>query len=190
MHTDRQVEGMNDDETSPMLGWQRASGSVVWWAVVALALLAVGAGAVWFYTCPCERIPGGYLSGRQAEEAVSDWGFANQVQLCQIETRAGLLPHSINLNCMASGGGELFLSCSQCEGKRWSSAALENPVARIRLDGVVYPVTLSRLTSNQELQRAWRARAEKLAQLRGSDLEAIPERPDHWWSFQVNYRPG
>lgn len=164
------------------------SGGALLWTVAVLAVLAVGAGAVWFYTCPCERIPGGYLSGTEADEAVSDWRFANQVALCQIETRAGLLPHSINLNCMAGSSGELFLSCSQCDGKRWSSAALENPAARIRLDGTVYPVTLSRLTSDQDLQRAWRARAEKLAGMRGTALETIPERPDHWWSFQVSSR--
>lgn len=152
-----------------------------------LAVLALAAFLVWFFTCPCERMPGGYLTGEQIEEPVSDWSFANQVALCQIETRSGILPHSINLNCMASDDGELFLSCSQCDGKYWSTAALNNPAARIRLEGEVYPVSLRRVTSAQELDTAWRARALKLSQGSGGGGD-IPERPDHWWSFQVTSR--
>jgi hypothetical protein len=154
-------------------------------AVSGLAALLLAAVAIWFFTCPCERMPGAYLTGEQMEEPVQDWGFANGVELCQIQTRSGILPHAINLNCMADAEGDLYLSCSQCEGKRWSTAALENPAARIRLDGQVYPVTLRRLRDSSELDNAWTSRARKLASLRGQPAEDIPQRPDHWWSFQV-----
>ena len=65
------------------------------------------------------------------------------VPLCQIQVDAGLLPHAINLNCMADGG-ELYLSCASCDGKRWSTAALNNPSRpparrRHRLSGHRYP---------------------------------------------------
>ena len=163
-------------------------GGVLTLAAGGLAALAVAAVATWFFLCPCERTPGAYLHGEEVEQPISDWGFANQVPLCQIQTRAGLLPHAINLNCMASGEGQLYLSCSECDGKRWSSAALENPAARIRLDGMVYPVTLRRVTSTEELDHAWRVRAEKLAALNGRELGQLPERPDHWWSFEVSSR--
>jgi hypothetical protein len=163
-------------------------GGIVTLAAGGLAVLAIAAFATWFFMCPCERTPGAYLHGEQAEAAVADWGFANEVPLCQIETRSGILPHAINLNCAADQQGQLFLSCSQCEGKRWSTAALENPAARIRLNGVVYPITLRRLGSASELDHAWRVRAEKLAGLNGSTLDQVPPRPDHWWSFEVTSR--
>ena len=152
-------------------------------ALAGVVVLAIGAGAVWFFSCPCERMPGAYLSGEQVEAPVADWRFANGVQLCQIQTRSGILPHAINLNCMADSNGNLFLSCSQCEGKRWSTAALQNPAARIRLDGRVYPVSLRRLQDPTELDNAWLARTLKL-----SGTDEIPERPGHWWSFQVTSR--
>ena len=163
-------------------------GGVVVLALGGLAVVAIAAFTTWFFMCPCERTPGAYLHGEQAEEAVADWGFANSVPLCQIETRSGILPHAINLNCMADSQGQLFLSCSQCEGKRWSSAALENPAARIRLNGVVYPITLRRVLNAGELDHAWRVRAEKLATMNGSDLSELAERPGHWWSFEVTSR--
>lgn len=163
-------------------------GGVVVLALGGLAAVVIAAFTTWFFMCPCERTPGAYLHGEQAEETVSDWGFANSVPLCQIETRSGILPHAINLNCMADSEGQLFLSCSQCEGKRWSTAALENPAARIRLDGVVYPITLRRVQSQGELDHAWRVRAEKLAAMNGSELSQLPERPGHWWSFEVTSR--
>lgn len=163
-------------------------GGVVVVALGGIAVLAVAAFTTWFFMCPCERTPGAYLHGEQAEEVVADWGFANSVPLCQIETRSGILPHAINLNCMADSDGQLFLSCSQCEGKRWSTAALENPAARIRLDGVVYPITLRRVQNQGELDHAWRVRAEKLAAMNGSELSQLPERPGHWWSFEVTSR--
>ena len=163
-------------------------GGVLTLAAAGLAALTVAAAASWFFLCPCERTPGAYLHGEEVEQPVNDWSFANQVPLCQIQTRAGILPHAINLNCMASNDGQLYLSCSQCDGKRWSTAALQNPAARIRLDGLVYPVSLRRVTSAQELDHAWRVRAEKLAALSGRELDELSERPDHWWSFEVSSR--
>lgn len=167
---------------------QLNQGKIMKWALLGLAALAVGSASVWFFTCPCERMPGAYLAGEQIDEPVADWSFANQVPLCQIQTSSGIIPHAINLNCMADTNGDLFLSCSQCEGKRWSTAALQNSAAKIRLNGSVYPVNLRRLSNSGELDNAWRTRALKLAGLRGQSPGDIGERPDHWWSFQVTSR--
>ena len=168
--------------------FSKSRGRAVWYALAGVAALAIGATLVWVFSCPCERTPGVYLSGERVAEPVTDWTFANQVQLCQIQTRSGLLPHAINLNCMADSRGDLFLSCSECEGKRWSTAALENPAGYIRLEGLVYPINLRRLRESSELDNAWQTRARKLANLRGRTLDEISDRPDHWWSFQVTSR--
>lgn len=146
-----------------------------------LAVLILGALAVQTFYCPCERTPGGWLLGNRATEPVTDWSFANDVPLCQVQVWVGIRPHAINLNCMAADG-ELFLSCAGCEGKTWSTAALERPEARLRLDGTVYPVTLTRVDDPQTLARAWRARERKLGR-----PDDTPPQPG-WWSFHATYR--
>ncbi len=82
-------------------------------AAVALSLL-VTAFLGWSITCPCDFTPGGLLFGAQVDEEVTDWSFANDVSLCQIQV-GGLLPYSVNLNCMATSSGDLYLSCSVCD---------------------------------------------------------------------------
>ncbi len=160
-----------------------------------VAILGIGVAGLlvtvflgWSIRCPCDRTPGGYLFGGKAEEQTTDWSFVNDVPLCQIQVRAGLLPYSINLNCMATSTGELYLSCGQCDGKRWGNTVLDNSNARMRLDGTVYPVTAVRVLDANELDRAWVARVAKL-QVHSSPLNpAVPvgtPRPDHWWSFRV-----
>ncbi|MBX3706247.1 MAG: hypothetical protein KF911_06370 [Pseudomonadales bacterium] len=161
--------------------FERVAAGWIGGLVTLLLVVVVAAAAGWFFYCPCERTPGGWLLGEAVSEPVADWSFANDVPLCQIQVRAGLLPHSINLNCMASAGA-LYLSCAQCEGKTWSTAALANPSARLRLGERVYPVTLARVEDAATLDEAWRARETKL----GRD----PERPREagWWSFRVEFR--
>ena len=155
--------------------------------VVVLAVGFLG----WSSTCPCDRAPGAYLFGAAADGPVSDWVFANQVTLCQIQIRVGLLPHAINLNCMSTSAGQLYLSCSEGDAKRWSKAAVENPRARLRLNGTVYPVTVTRVLDPTELDQAWSARVQKLNQLDAPATPAPPPdapRPDNWWSFRVEWR--
>ncbi|MGE0623148.1 MAG: hypothetical protein AB7I04_20195 [Pseudomonadales bacterium] len=150
---------------------------------VLLLILGIGIAAVlaWTYYCPCERTPGGYLLGPEATEPVADWSFVNDLEavpLCQIQVQVGVLPHSVNLNCMADGG-ELFLSCASCDGKRWSMAALAHPDVRLRAGDRVYPVSVTRVTDPTTLDRAWIARAAKLG--RATDTP----RQEGWWSFRV-----
>src|SRR5262249_6824621 len=80
--------------------------------VLVLLLVAVAGVAVWTTTCPCNNIPGFVLLGDVHTEPVTDWRFANDVPLCQIQINTGRGPHAINLNCMATPDGQLFLSCS------------------------------------------------------------------------------
>ncbi|MCB1683724.1 MAG: hypothetical protein R3E82_04125 [Pseudomonadales bacterium] len=143
-----------------------------------VAVIAVAGFTLWSALCPCERAPGGYLFGEESSEPVTDWTFANDVDLCQIEVRSWGLPHSVNLNCMAADG-DLYLSCASCDGKYWSTAALQRPDARLRVGTKVYPVTVSRVQDPATLDLAWRARADKVG--RGADQP----RQEGWWSFRV-----
>ena len=167
---------------------RQSRGAIRSLVLVALVVAPLSGFGYWFFTCPCDRTPGGYLLGAETEASVNDWSFANDVTLCQIQISAGLLPHSINLNCMASSVGNLYLSCSQCDGKRWSSAVLDNGVARLRLNETVYPVTLTRVMDPTELDSAWDARVTKLNTLSEPATPAPPpgaQRSDDWWSFRV-----
>ena len=168
----------------------RTRGGISKIALMVLAVVAVGAFLTWFSTCPCDRIPGGYLFGKAVEERVNDWSFANQVSLCQIQISA-ILPHSINLNCMATSQGNLYLSCSNCEPKYWSRSVLKNPRSRLRLNGNVYPVNLTRVTDPMEMNQVWEARVEKLQVVATPINPAVPlgtPRPDGWWTFRVESR--
>jgi hypothetical protein len=159
--------------------------------VAAIAAVAVVA-AVGFYiyssVCPCERTPGGFLLGERSEQAISDWSFVNDVPLCQIQVWAGIRPHSVNLNCMATAEGKLYLSCSFCDSKYWASKVGTDENGRIKLNGIVYPVVFNRVMDPDELDRAWAARVAKLQVHGGPGNPAPPpdaQRADRWWSFNL-----
>ena len=99
--------------------------------------------------CPCAVTPGGGLCGDTVEEPILDWNntTANQENLCQLQIWAGIRPHSINLNCMATPEGELFLSCSVCDRKYWAARVGRDEEAVLR------PVSYTHLTlpTNREV---------------------------------------
>jgi hypothetical protein len=163
----------------------------------ALALGLIGWGAVWALTCPCEGTPGFVLLGDRHDEPASDWSFANDVALCQIQISMGLRPHSVNLNCMASPDGELFLSCSGGARKYWCPRVGPDEGARLRLDGVVYPVVLNRVTDTATLDKAWSARVQEFQKpqvlaVHPGGVAPPPgaQRPDSWWTFNVRFARG
>jgi hypothetical protein len=49
------------------------------------------------------------LLGDVQETPITDWSFVNDTPLCQIQVYAGFRPHAVNLNCVATEQGELFL---------------------------------------------------------------------------------
>ena len=157
----------------------------------ALVVLLVIAFYGWSFTCPCERTPGAVLFGYEQPFPVADWTFANEVTLCQIQINAGFRPHAINLNCFANEGGDLYLSCSSCDGKLWSGFAIRDGRAWLRLDRNVYPVHILRIVDPDELDMAWTARLDKLHALEEPANPPVPlgsPRPEGWWTFRVRYR--
>ena len=159
-----------------------------------LALVVVAGGVVWTMTCPCETTPGFVLLGDTQDAPVADWSFANDVSLCQIQIGIWLRPHSVNVNCMATPEGELFISCSVGVNKYWCPRVGEDHSGRLRLDGVVYPVMLNREMDQSVLDRVWAARIRKLqkpaVQARqpgggGAPPPLDTPRPESWWSFHV-----
>ncbi len=165
------------------------------WIAAATLVVAVVGGASWAVTCPCGGIPGFVLRGEVQQEPVQDWRFANDVSLCQIQISVGWRPHSVNLNCMATPAGDLFLSCSAGARKYWCPQVGTDHPGRLRLNGAVYPVVLNRVTEPATLDAAWSARILKLQnpavqaqQPPGPVPSADAKRPDSWWTFQVRSR--
>ena len=154
----------------------------------AAAVAAIAGFLIYSSICPCDRTPGGILFGDRVEEPVSDWSFANQVPLCQLQIYAGIRPHSINLNCMATPTGELYLSCSFCDTKYWAGKVGADKPARLRVNGMVYPVVLNREQNPALMDQAWAARVSKLQVMSGPLNPAPPPdapRADRWWTFRV-----
>ena len=173
-----------------------SSRTIILGAAAALALVVVAGGAVWTVNCPCDTTPGFVLLGDAHEEPVADWGFANDVSLCQIQIGIALRPHSVNVNCMATPEGALFISCSVGDQKYWCPRVRQDHAGRLRLDGVVYPVFLNREMDPGTLDRVWSARIRKLQkphvharQPGGGDPPPLDTpRPDSWWTFRVESR--
>ena len=182
---------MNESAVSTTRNWK------LWLGGGLLAsLLTILAGFMVFSSiCPCALTPGGLLFGDRVETPVTDWNTttANQEDLCQLQIWAGIRPHSINLNCMATPEGELFLSCSVCDRKYWAARVGTDESAVLRLGNLLYPVVLNRETNPETMDRAFRARVLKLQH---TDLETMvtprppldQERFDHWWTFRVTSR--
>jgi len=159
-----------------------------------LGILLVGF-MVFSSICPCALTPGGLLFGEVVDEPVLNWNetAANQENLCQIQIWAGIRPHSVNLNCMATPEGELFLSCSVCDRKYWAARVGKDEEAVLRLGRLLYPVYINREQDPEVMDKAFRARVTKLQH---TDIETMvtPRPPldqkrfDHWWTFRVDYR--
>ena len=169
---------------------------VVLGVAAAAASVVVAGGVVWTMSCPCDTTPGFVLLGDAHEQPVDDWSFANDVSLCQIQIGIWLRPHSVNVNCMATPDGGLFISCSVGAQKYWCPRVGQDHSGRLRLDGVVYPVVLNREMDPAMLDRVWAARIRKLqtphvhARQPGSgDPPPLDTpRPDSWWTFRVESR--
>tara|TARA_B110000858_G_scaffold77483_1_gene89768 strand:- start:6086 stop:6523 length:438 start_codon:yes stop_codon:yes gene_type:complete len=59
-------------------------------AAAGILLVALVTGfLVYSSICPCDRTPGEFLFGERTSETVSDWSFANDVPLCQLQIWAG-----------------------------------------------------------------------------------------------------
>jgi hypothetical protein len=182
---------MTDAEIA-QTGSRSKSTLIIGSGLAALVLLAVVGFLVYSSVCPCDRTPGGFLFGDRVEEPVQDWNFANDIPLCQLQIYDGIRPHSINLNCMSTPAGELYLSCSVCTQKYWAGKVGPNETAVMRLNGTTYPVTLNRVQNPAEMDRAWQARVNKLQVHGGGPYNPTPdpdaERPGHWWTFHVESR--
>ena len=107
-----------------------------------LAVVLLVAFLGWSSTCPCDRAPGAYLFGASADGPVTDWGFANEVVLCQIpDPRGALAPRhqpELHVDAQWAAVSELLAvwcqTLVQCRCEQWTGeiAARRHRLSRHR----------------------------------------------------------
>ena len=120
------------------------------------------------------------LSGEVVEHVVEDWAFTNDIQLIFIETKTRyLLPHSATIWC-AELNGELYIGAYQNE-KGWEANVSRDSAARLRIDGKLYDVTLTPITSAQTISEIDARYDDKydMASAFGSD-------PPQWRYYRIS----
>src|ERR1700719_3056523 len=84
---------------------------------------------------PHSRTPGLWLKGNVVTTPVTDWSFAANIPVIQIETRTWyLLPHSVNINCLAYNG-QLYMVSVYPAGAvhTWNDNVILDPRVRIKI---------------------------------------------------------
>jgi len=142
-------------------------------ALITPVLLGIG---------PCGPIPGTELDGNLKQELIKDFRFVDKVEHCQLQVMPSD-PHSVTVNCW-SVGKQLYVGCMDCEGKTWSSALKQDPVAKIKIGEDIYRVKASRLSDKGAIERAWKIRWSKYEQ--GTTPDPVPE---GYWLFHLGSRP-
>ncbi len=84
---------------------------------------------------PMLMFPGGALRGEVVSEPVTDWSFVDD-SFVDLEVRPSD-PYSVELNYTVKDG-QLYID--PAEGRRWLEYLREDPRARVRFGGKVYPV--------------------------------------------------
>jgi hypothetical protein len=136
---------------------------------------------------PIGPVPGGRLSGEVGAVDVRDWSSSSGTETAQIETRP-TDPHSVNTWFVAIGK-DLYVPTSMILGpvdpteRGWVGHVQQDPRVRIRLDGVVYERTATRVSEPAELAAARSALEEKY-ELDPADRD--PER--QVWIFRMDPR--
>jgi hypothetical protein len=137
-------------------------------------VLAIG-GILLSLACqPVDTRPGLHLSGTPAVEPATDWRFTDDVEEIFVETRTRyLLRHSTTIWC-AELDGELYIGSYDEDVKFWESNVTRNPRARLRIEDVLYDVTVTPVTS-PDLTRRLDERYEQkydMEEVFGDDLPA------------------
>ena len=149
--------------------------------------IAVTMVAAFALACPLGPFAGGRLSGDVHSGNVPDWTFANDAELCQIETNP-VAPYSVNTWC-AGYGSHLYVPTSMIYGpltpgeRDWVRNVSEDPRVRIRVAGRVYERNAVRVAAGAEYT-AVRSLLTQKYDLEPDDLD--PEREIWIYRMEVS----
>ena len=138
---------------------------------VAFALLLTACG-------PLVMIPGGELRG-PVLPAPADWGFSDEVDTMQLETRPSD-PYSVNV--WGVGLGPAFYIASGDADSRWASYIAEDSRVRVRVGDDIYELSAIRVIDESELDAYLDAVQRKY------DFEVEPEQRENATLFRLSPR--
>ena len=130
------------------------------------------------------------LLGDVQTTPVTDWSFVNDIPLCQIQIYAGIMPHAVNLNCMATPDGRALSQLRRCARASSGAATWKTTnTDAYASTAASIPVVFTRVTDEAELDRAWAARVKKLQVYGEEPYNPAPppdaKRPQAWGSFHL-----
>jgi hypothetical protein len=111
--------------------------------LLSFLLLAAGSAC----SGPTFLLPGGELDG-EVRPAPSDWAFAGNYGIAQLETRPDD-PYSVNI-AFTVLGGRLYVNAGDTE-TQWVKNIAANPRVRLRMDGALYDLLAERVTDTEEI---------------------------------------
>jgi len=97
---------------------------------------------------PIGPIPGGRLSGELVTEPVTDWSFSDEFDNVHVETGVED-PYSVTLWC-ATNEGQLYIVAAGGRESTWATNLLDDPRARVRIDGRLYERKAVHVTDTAE----------------------------------------
>jgi hypothetical protein len=148
-------------------------------AVVIVFLLVFFAAR--FADGPLGPIPGGPLrSGERVQEPVADWSFAKDVPEIDLQLASENRSRTV---WILVRDGKAYVPCSlgYPPGKRWYRSALTDGRATLRIEGRLYPVTLTK--------RDDPTLAEPLRGEVARKYGRTPPGEGEVWIFEVSSRP-
>lgn len=102
---------------------------------------------------PMFVLPGGKLDG-DVRPAPANWAFAGNYGTVQLETQPED-PYSVNV-AFTVLDGRLYINAGDTE-TRWVRNLTENPLVRLRMDGVLYALRVERVEDAAEIARFGKA---------------------------------
>jgi hypothetical protein len=133
---------------------------------------------------PVGMIPGGPLeAGEVVREPIADWEFAKDAGEIELQLDSQRQSRTVWFFVL---DGQGYVPCSLAfpPGKIWHRQALVNGAARLRIEGKLYPVTLTKLDDAIAQQMSDRVNAE-LTRKYGS----LPPSERGVWLFEVTSSP-
>ena len=149
--------------------------------VALLLRLAMLTPLLFLITCqPKDERPGMWLSGERSTNRVADWSFAAEAEEVFIETRPWYgIPHSTTVWCVVLDN-VLYVGSYGDEKKIWEKNIARNREARIGIDGVLYEVSLTPVTTKKlgaALDAAYNEKYD-MVDVFGEDVPP-------WWYYRV-----
>src|SRR5262245_57179102 len=133
---------------------------------------------------PLGLIPGGPLeAGEVVAEPIADWDFAKDTGEIELQLDSQLQSRTVWFFVL-DGKGYVPSNLGFPPGEIWHRQAVVNGAAKLRIEGKLYPVVLSKLGDPIAEQMSGRVRAELARKYRD-----LPPSEAGVWLFQVTSHP-